>query len=96
MRSLQGVLTFVAAFLTMAFLMNFLKRASMLVFVLYRVAMGAACSFTLLLNWRAWGSIAGELAPPKPVDSMRLRFVNNTYRTGPLSWRLLVLIILGA
>jgi undecaprenyl-diphosphatase len=37
-----GVLTFLAAFLTMAFLMNFLKRASMLVFVLYRVAMGAA------------------------------------------------------
>ena len=37
-----GVLTFIAAFATMAFLMNFLKRASMLVFVLYRVAMGAA------------------------------------------------------
>jgi len=37
---IAGVLTFVAAFLTMAFLMNFLKRASMLVFVLYRVAMG--------------------------------------------------------
>ncbi len=39
---IAGVLTFVAAFLTMAFLMNFLKKASMLVFVLYRVAMGAA------------------------------------------------------
>ncbi|MEO0462761.1 MAG: undecaprenyl-diphosphate phosphatase [Pseudomonadota bacterium] len=39
---IAGVLTFIAAFLTMAFLMNFLKRASMLVFVLYRVAMGAA------------------------------------------------------
>ncbi|NQX95939.1 MAG: hypothetical protein HRT64_13670, partial [Erythrobacter sp.] len=39
---IAGVLTFVAAFLTMAFLMNFLKRASMLVFVIYRVAMGAA------------------------------------------------------
>ena len=38
---IAGALTFVAAFLTMAFLMNFLKRASMLVFVLYRVAMGA-------------------------------------------------------
>lgn len=37
-----GVLTFIAAFLTMAFLMNFLKRASMLVFVIYRVAMGCA------------------------------------------------------
>ena len=37
-----GVLTFIAAFATMAFLMNFLKRASMLVFVVYRVAMGAA------------------------------------------------------
>ena len=37
-----GVLTFIAAFLTMAFLMSFLRRASMLVFVLYRVAMGAA------------------------------------------------------
>ncbi|MEE4199771.1 undecaprenyl-diphosphate phosphatase [Erythrobacter sp.] len=35
-----GVLTFIAAFATMAFLMNFLKRASMSVFVLYRVAMG--------------------------------------------------------
>lgn len=37
---IAGVLTFIAAFLTMAFLMNFLKRASMLVFVLYRIAMG--------------------------------------------------------
>lgn len=35
-----GVFTFIAAFATMAFLMNFLKKASMLVFVLYRVAMG--------------------------------------------------------
>ncbi|MEL6237876.1 MAG: undecaprenyl-diphosphate phosphatase [Pseudomonadota bacterium] len=39
---IAGALTFVAAFLTMAFLMRFLKQASMLVFVLYRVAMGAA------------------------------------------------------
>nr|WP_298931585.1 undecaprenyl-diphosphate phosphatase [uncultured Erythrobacter sp.] len=37
-----GVLTFIAAFLTMAFLMNFLKKASMMVFVVYRVAMGCA------------------------------------------------------
>ncbi|GGC33200.1 undecaprenyl-diphosphatase 1 [Novosphingobium marinum] len=35
-----GALTFVAAFATMAFLMNFLKRASMLVFVVYRVLLG--------------------------------------------------------
>lgn len=39
---IAGALTFVAAFATMYFLMNFLKRASMLVFVLYRVAMGVA------------------------------------------------------
>ncbi|MEL6542318.1 MAG: undecaprenyl-diphosphate phosphatase [Pseudomonadota bacterium] len=39
---IAGALTFIAAFLTMAFLMNFLKRASMLLFVIYRVAMGAA------------------------------------------------------
>lgn len=37
-----GVLTFVTAFATMAFLMNFLRKASMLVFVIYRVAMGVA------------------------------------------------------
>lgn len=37
-----GVLTFIAAFATMAFLMNFLKKASMMVFVIYRVAMGIA------------------------------------------------------
>tara|TARA_A100001391_G_scaffold188957_2_gene159932 strand:+ start:8803 stop:9648 length:846 start_codon:yes stop_codon:yes gene_type:complete len=37
---IAGVLTFIAAFATMAFLMNFLKKASMLVFVIYRVAMG--------------------------------------------------------
>lgn len=37
-----GVFTFVAAFATMAFLMNFLKRASMMVFVVYRVLLGAA------------------------------------------------------
>ncbi|MEQ8411871.1 MAG: undecaprenyl-diphosphate phosphatase [Erythrobacter sp.] len=35
-----GTLTFLAAFATMAFLMNFLKHASMLVFVVYRVIMG--------------------------------------------------------
>ena len=39
---IAGVLTFVAAFATMAFLMNFLKKASMLVFVIYRVALGVA------------------------------------------------------
>jgi undecaprenyl-diphosphatase len=39
---IAGVLTFISAFLTMAFLMNFLKRASMLVFVIYRVALGGA------------------------------------------------------
>ncbi|MEP3422387.1 MAG: undecaprenyl-diphosphate phosphatase [Erythrobacter sp.] len=39
---ITGAMTFVAAFATMAFLMNFLKRASMMVFVLYRVAMGCA------------------------------------------------------
>lgn len=39
---IAGVLTFLAAFATMAFLMNFLKRASMLVFVVYRVLMGVA------------------------------------------------------
>ncbi len=37
-----GVFTFIAAFATMAFLMNFLKKASMMVFVVYRVAMGVA------------------------------------------------------
>ena len=41
-----GAMTFVAAFATMAFLMRFLRSASMLVFVLYRVALGAA-----LLAW---------------------------------------------
>jgi len=39
---IAGVMTFVAAFATMAFLMQFLQRASMLVFVLYRIAMGCA------------------------------------------------------
>jgi len=39
---ITGAMTFAAAFATMAFLMNFLKRASMLVFVLYRIAMGCA------------------------------------------------------
>ncbi|MEP5937837.1 MAG: undecaprenyl-diphosphate phosphatase [Erythrobacter sp.] len=39
---IAGVLTFIAAFLTMAFLMNFLKKASMMVFVVYRVALGIA------------------------------------------------------
>jgi undecaprenyl-diphosphatase len=37
-----GVLTFIAAFATMAFLMQFLRKASMLVFVIYRVALGCA------------------------------------------------------
>jgi undecaprenyl-diphosphatase len=39
---IAGVLTFISAFLTMAFLMNFLKKASMMVFVIYRIAMGFA------------------------------------------------------
>ena len=38
---LTGVFTFIAAFATMAFLMNFLKKASMMVFVVYRVLLGA-------------------------------------------------------
>ena len=38
---IAGAMTFVAAFATMAFLMTFLRRASMMVFVLYRVALGA-------------------------------------------------------
>ena len=37
---ITGALTFAAAFGTMAFLMNFLKKASMMVFVIYRVALG--------------------------------------------------------
>lgn len=37
---ITGALTFVAAFATMAFLMNFLRKATMLVFVAYRVALG--------------------------------------------------------
>lgn len=37
-----GALTFLAAFATMAFLMRFLQKASMLVFVVYRVALGCA------------------------------------------------------
>lgn len=36
-----GAMTFVAALVTMAFLMRFLRSASMLVFVIYRVALGA-------------------------------------------------------
>ena len=39
---IAGVLTFIAAFATMAFLMNFLKKASMMVFVVYRVLLGAS------------------------------------------------------
>jgi undecaprenyl-diphosphatase len=35
-----GALTFISAFATMAFLMRFLRHASMLVFVLYRVGLG--------------------------------------------------------
>ncbi|MBX7532685.1 undecaprenyl-diphosphate phosphatase [Qipengyuania sp. 1XM1-15A] len=37
-----GILTFFTALATMIFLMNFLKRASMLVFVVYRVLLGIA------------------------------------------------------
>jgi undecaprenyl-diphosphatase len=39
---IAGVLTFFAAVATMAFLMRFLRRASMTVFVVYRVALGIA------------------------------------------------------
>lgn len=39
---ITGAMTFLAALATMMFLMNFLKRASMMVFVVYRVALGAA------------------------------------------------------
>lgn len=39
---ITGAMTFVTAFATMAFLMKFLQRASMLVFVIYRVALGCA------------------------------------------------------
>jgi len=39
---ITGALTFVAAFATMAFLMKFLRNSSMLVFVVYRVALGIA------------------------------------------------------
>jgi undecaprenyl-diphosphatase len=37
-----GALTFVTAFATMALLMKFLQKASMMVFVVYRVALGCA------------------------------------------------------
>lgn len=37
-----GALTFLTAFATMAFLMRFLKKASMLIFVFYRIALGVA------------------------------------------------------
>jgi len=37
---IAGAMTFVAAFATMAFLMRFLQSASMMVFVIYRVALG--------------------------------------------------------
>ncbi len=37
-----GVFTFLAALATMVFLMNFLRKASMLVFVVYRVLLGCA------------------------------------------------------
>ncbi len=43
---LAGVLTFFAALATMTFLMQFLKRASMMLFVVYRVLLGIA-----LLIW---------------------------------------------
>lgn len=43
---IAGAMTFVTAFATMAFLMRFLRHASMMVFVLYRVALGA-----VLLAW---------------------------------------------
>jgi undecaprenyl-diphosphatase len=37
---IAGAMTFVAAFATMAFLMRFLRNASMMVFVIYRVILG--------------------------------------------------------
>ena len=43
---IAGAMTFVTAFATMAFLMRFLRHASMLVFVLYRVGLGV-----VLLAW---------------------------------------------
>jgi len=53
-----GGLTFVAAFVTMAFLMQFLKRASMMVFVIYRIILGIA--LLVLLNMGVIGSaVAG-------------------------------------
>lgn len=53
-----GALTFVAALATMAFLMQFLKRASMMVFVIYRVGMGIL--LLVLLNMGTIGSaVAG-------------------------------------
>lgn len=39
---IAGALTFIAAFATMAGLMRFLKTQSMMVFVIYRVGLGAA------------------------------------------------------
>ena len=39
---IAGAMTFFTAFATMAFLMRFLRHASMLVFVLYRVVLGVA------------------------------------------------------
>ncbi|ASK89273.1 undecaprenyl-diphosphate phosphatase [Sphingorhabdus sp. SMR4y] len=39
---ITGALTFLAALATMTFLMRFLRKASMMVFVVYRVAMGIA------------------------------------------------------
>jgi len=38
---ITGALTFVAALATMTFLMRFLRKASMMIFVVYRVIMGA-------------------------------------------------------
>jgi undecaprenyl-diphosphatase len=53
-----GALTFVAALATMAFLMQFLKRASMMVFVIYRVGMGIL--LLVLLNMGTIGyAVAG-------------------------------------
>ncbi len=39
---ITGAMTFVSAFATMAFLMNFLRKASMMIFVAYRVLLGCA------------------------------------------------------
>ncbi|MEM1132541.1 MAG: undecaprenyl-diphosphate phosphatase [Pseudomonadota bacterium] len=60
-----GGLTFLAAFATMAFLMQFLKRASMLVFVIYRVGLGIL--LLVLLNLGMIQSAQEPLPEPLPL-----------------------------